>query len=67
MHETNSLIFFSFNRIYVNIMNLGNNIKLDILKLVFCLKKEFLDHVTCYNSLFSYAKRKVKMGRRDDM
>ena len=53
MHETNSLIFFNFNRIYVNIMNLGNNIKLDILKLVFCLKKEFLDHVTCYNSFLT--------------
>ena len=39
MHETNSLIFFNFNKIYVNIMNLGNNIKLDIRKLVFCLKK----------------------------
>ena len=43
----------NFNRIYVNIMNLGNNIKLDILKLVFCLKKEFLDHVTCYNSFLT--------------
>jgi len=43
----------NFKRIYVNIMNLGNNIKLDILKLVFCLKKEFLDHVTCYNSFLT--------------
>ena len=50
MKATNS---HNFNRIYVNIMNLGNNIKLDIVKLVFCLKKEFLDHVTCYNSFLT--------------
>ena len=31
-------------------MNLGNNIKLDILKLVFRLKGEFLRYVTCYSS-----------------
>ena len=50
MKATNS---HNFNIIYVNIMNLGNNIKLDIVKLVFCLKKEFLDHVTCYNSFLT--------------
>ena len=44
----------NFNRIYVKIMNLGNNIKLDILKLVFCFKKkEYLDHVTCCNSFLT--------------
>ena len=35
-----------FKRIYVNMMNLGNNIKPDILKLVSCLKWEFWRHVT---------------------
>ena len=40
-------------RIYVNMMNLGNNIKLDILKSVSCVKGEFLDHVTCYSSFLT--------------
>ena len=44
-------------------MNLGNNIKLDILKLVFCLKWEiFASRDLLYQ--FSYVKRKVKMGHK---
>ena len=40
-------------RIYVNMMNLDNNIKLDILKSVSCVKGEFLDHVTGYSSFLT--------------
>ena len=42
----------NFKRIYVKMMNLGDNIKPDILKLAFCLKWEFWRHVTCYSSFF---------------
>ena len=31
----------NFKRIYVNMMNLGNNIKLNILKSVFCVNRDF--------------------------
>ena len=30
-------------------MNFGNNIKLDILRSVFCLKGDILGHVICYS------------------
>ena len=56
----------NFKRIYVNMMNLGNNIKLDILKSVFLFERGIF---VSRDSLqqFSYLKRKVKMSRRDDM
>ena len=43
----------NLKRIYVNVMNLSNSIKLDVLKAVFCLKGKFLDHVACYSSFLS--------------
>ena len=60
----------NFKRICVNMMNLGNNIRLDILKLVFCLKGEFKRHVTFYSS-FLTRREKLKLkwagARLEDM
>ena len=55
----------NFKRIYVNMMNLSNNIKLDILKSVFLFERGIVSRDSLQQ--FSYLKRKVKMRRRDDM
>ena len=42
----------NFDKIYLNSIKLGNNIKLNVLKLLFTLRFEFLRHLTFYYSLF---------------
>ena len=46
-------------KMYLNSIKLGRNIKLSVLNLLFTLSFESLS--------FSYPKKTVKMGRRDDI
>ena len=46
-------------KMYLNSIKLGSNIKLSVLNLLFTLSFEALS--------FSYPKKTVKMGRRDDI
>ena len=46
-------------KMYLNSIKLGSNIKLSVLNLLFTLSFESLS--------FSYPKKTVKMGRRDDI
>ena len=52
------------NKIYLNSIKLGNNIKRDVVKLLFTLSSDFLRHVDICNSFLTW---KAKMGRRDDI
>ena len=46
-------------KVYLNSIKLGSNIKLSVLNLLFTLRFESLS--------FSYPKKTVKMGSRDDI
>ena len=52
------------NKIYLNSIKLGNNIKRNVVKLLFTLSSDFLRHVDICNSFLTW---KAKMGRRDDI
>ena len=52
------------NKIYLNSIKLGNNIKRNVPKLLFTLSSEFLRHVDVCNSFLTW---KAKIGRRDEI
>ena len=56
----------NFDKIYLNSIKLGNNIKLNVLKLLFTLRFEFLPSRDLLIQFFD-AKRKVKTGRQNDI